>query len=39
LIHTGGTPAVFGYGQEIREEVQNLKGHLDHNKWGVAQTT
>ena len=37
MIHTGGTPAVFGYGQDIREEVQNLKGQLDHNKWGVRK--
>lgn len=36
FVHTGGTPAIFGYGREIREGVQNLKGHLDHNKWGIA---
>ena len=39
MIHTGGTPAIFGYAQELREEVQNLKGQLDHNKWGVRKST
>ncbi len=39
MIHTGGTPAIFAYGQEIREEVQNLKGQLDHNRWGVRKST
>ena len=39
MIHTGGTPTIFGYAQELREEVQNLKGQLDHNKWGVRKST
>ncbi len=36
MIHTGGTPAIFGYGQELWEEVLNLKGKPGPNKWGVV---
>ncbi len=39
MFHTGGTPAIFGYAQELREVVQNLKGQLDHNRWGVRKST
>jgi len=37
MIHTGGTPAIFAYGEELREAQQNLKEWSDQNKWGVRK--
>jgi len=35
MFHTGGSPALFGYGEAYRAEGQTLTGRLSDNKWGL----